>query len=162
MSGPGGLTIDSEGIRGAPLPERQKAYRILCVGGSTTECLYLDDRETWPALLQDRLTAVGRAVWVGNVGISGYATTEHLAFLERFEPLADMDCVVVMAGFNDLVLLTLGERGPIRLPWEVPLWARSDLFRFVRGGLQRSQAGAPFQDRRAGGSRSGACFAGLP
>lgn len=148
VSGDGVLQINGLGIRGDPLPPREAAYRILCVGGSTTECLYLDDRETWTHLLQERLTkAWGRPVWVGNVGISGYATTEHLAFLERFGPLEDMDCVVVMAGFNDLVLSTLGARPPIRRPWEVPVWARSDLFRLIRAGVQESQrVGAPFQD----------------
>lgn len=54
--------------------------------------------------------------------------------------------MIVMAGFNDLVLLTLGERAPIRRPWDIPLWARSDAFKLLRAGLQAPAPGAPFQD----------------
>lgn len=147
VQGDGRLSINELGVRGDPLPPRSEAYRILCVGGSTTECLYLDDEETWPHLLQDRLTeAWGRPVWVGNAGISGYATTEHLPFLERFGALSEMDCVVVMAGFNDFALMTFAERPRVRRPWETPVWARSDLFKLVRRGLQPPAPGAPFQD----------------
>lgn len=35
--GDGRLTIDELGVRGDPLPPRASAYRILCVGGSTTD-----------------------------------------------------------------------------------------------------------------------------
>jgi lysophospholipase L1-like esterase len=147
VSGDGRLSINELGVRGDPLPPRGEAYRILCVGGSTTECLYLDDEETWAHLLQDRLTkAWGAPVWVGNAGISGYATTEHIDFLERFGALSEMDCVVVMAGFNDFALMTFAERGPIRRPWETPGWARSDLFKLVKRGLETAAPGAPFQD----------------
>lgn len=147
VSGDGRLSINELGVRGDPLPPRGEAHRILCVGGSTTEGLYLDDEETWSRLLQERLTkAWGRPVWVGNAGISGYATTEHLPFLERFDALSEMDCVVVMAGFNDFALMTFAERGQVRRPWETPGWARSDLFKLAKSGLQPAAPGAPFQD----------------
>lgn len=147
VSGDGRLSTNDLGVRGDPLPPRGDAYRILCVGGSTTEGLYLDDEETWAHLLQERLTkAWGRRVWVGNAGISGYATTEHLPFLERFDALSEMDCVVVMAGFNDFALMTFAERGKVRLPGETPGWAGSDLFKLIRSGLQTAAPGAPFQD----------------
>ena len=40
------FTTNSLGVRG---PEREAgSINILCVGGSTTICTYLDDTETWP------------------------------------------------------------------------------------------------------------------
>src|SRR5438067_380709 len=48
-------TINSRGVRGPELPSRDAAYRILCVGCQTTECLFLDDDETWPHLLMEHL-----------------------------------------------------------------------------------------------------------
>src|SRR5262245_28284081 len=47
------LHINSRGIRGSEWSRnRSQEYRILAVGGSTTESLYLDDARTWPALLE--------------------------------------------------------------------------------------------------------------
>ena len=47
-------------------------YRILTLGGSSTECLVLDQTEAWPQLLQDRLNETNKyQVWVGNAGQSG-------------------------------------------------------------------------------------------
>lgn len=95
---------------------------------------------------QDQLAArLGRPAWVGNVGISGYSTTEHIAFLERFELLGEMDCVLVMAGINDLGLLTLGKRRPILAPRQAPVWARTKALRLARS-LEGSLRGTPFQD----------------
>lgn len=146
VSGDGRLATNALGIRGDPLPERAAAWRLLCVGGSTTECLYLDDGETWPRLLQDHLAARWkRPVWVGNVGISGYATTEHLPFLEQFEHLEQMDQVLVMAGFNDLVLTALGGRRPILAPRVEPRWSRWDATVLLKR-VQESFRGVPFQD----------------
>ena len=53
VSAPTRFSINRDGIRGDPLGNH--ALRILAVGGSTTECLYLDDQKAWPALLQRRL-----------------------------------------------------------------------------------------------------------
>jgi hypothetical protein len=53
VSGSSHYRINSLGIRGDE-PALGGQYRTLCVGGSTTECLYLDDTETW--VLQERLS----------------------------------------------------------------------------------------------------------
>src|SRR5690606_4099879 len=39
------------GLRGPELNGSPMARRILCIGGSTTECLYVDDAAHWPAQL---------------------------------------------------------------------------------------------------------------
>jgi lysophospholipase L1-like esterase len=79
----------------------------LAVGGSTTECLYLDQAEAWPYLLQQKLnenTRTGR-VWVGNAGKSGLTTRENiLQFCYLFTKFSDLDAIIVLVGINDLSL----------------------------------------------------------
>ncbi len=64
MEGESIFKINFQGVRGNALTEEKKQYRILSIGGSTTECNYLDERETWSALLQENLgrTKDGREV----------------------------------------------------------------------------------------------------
>jgi lysophospholipase L1-like esterase len=123
--GPSLYTTNALGMRAAGLPRPGVTYNILCVGGSTTECTYLDDSETWPHLLMVDLRAGRPALdaWVGGLGISGYSTVEHLEFLRRSPQLATADCVIVLAGINDFLKFLNGsiELGPR------PLWRRSAL-----------------------------------
>src|SRR5262249_23625744 len=101
VAGPTRVRIDSLGLRGDEPPSGE-AVHVLCVGGSTTECLYLDQDETWPALLQARLSAV-RPTWVANAGRSGHSTREHVVHVEELlECSTHFDVVVLMAGVNDL------------------------------------------------------------
>jgi hypothetical protein len=79
------------------------AYRVLCVGGSTTVCMYLDDEATWPEVTMTMLNARhdGRRYWVGNAGKSGLDTLHHLALLRRFPEASHVQAVVVLCGVND-------------------------------------------------------------
>lgn len=98
------------------MPAREKAYRILCLGGSTTECLYLDEPETWVHLLGEGLRVRGvrdrdggivnggREVWVGNAGLSGCFSEHHLGFVREADLMGQVDCLVLLAGVNDLVV----------------------------------------------------------
>ena len=106
VHGPSECITDSKGLRGHE-PSRDSTYRILTVGGSTTECLYLDQHETWAALLQQKLNEAqqARRVWVGNAGRGGLTTREHLLqFKHLLTPDQRIDCVVLLVGFNDLNL----------------------------------------------------------
>src|SRR5262249_31183039 len=69
-----------------------------------TESLYLDQDKTWPALVEQGLsaTADGRQVWVGNAARSGLQTRDHRALLERGFDQFDVDLVVMLIGANDL------------------------------------------------------------
>lgn len=98
--------VNSQGIIGQEWgPERNKEYRILTVGGSTTECLYLDQEKSWPALVQTGLneTADGRKVWVGNLGKAGHNSRDHLALMRLAIHQYDVDAVVILLGGNDMV-----------------------------------------------------------
>lgn len=103
------------GVRGDDLPVSAGIYRVLCVGGSSTECLYLDQGEAWPQQLQALLRSAGLDAWVGNAGISGYATPYHIRFVRASSVAAEMDCLVLLVGVNDL-LWWLGERSFASVP----------------------------------------------
>lgn len=107
VTGPSQFKINSQGIRGPEMPrDREAAYRVLAIGGSTTECLYLDQSKAWPHLLGVRLgsTADGRKVWVGNIGKSGTNTRHHILAMERVVPQYGIDVAVVLIGINDFGL----------------------------------------------------------
>lgn len=96
------FSVNSIGVRGRE-PEPGARPRVLCVGGSTTECLYLDQTEAWPALLEAEL---GGEAWVGNAGVSGRLTRDHVVQLEHLLPLlTGLDRVVLLEGVNDLMLV---------------------------------------------------------
>lgn len=103
ISGQSRFTINSLGIRGDELAPSQ-TYRFLTIGGSTTECLYLDDSETWPYLLQQTLNEniPNQIFWVGNAGMSGKTTRHHLAAMQ-YLPLKEMriDSIILLIGIND-------------------------------------------------------------
>jgi len=147
------VRLNRWGIRGTDPPKRPAAVRILCLGGSTTACTYLDDNKTWPQLLSDDLNEQGTVpVWVGNAGLPGYQTKEHLRFL-RESPLVDeLDCVVVQAGINDFMAALAGP------PARTPFWLRSHLWRLIHtlaeryntsGTVVEDAAGSVYLRRRA-------------
>lgn len=108
---PAKLTMNAAGMRG-DLPRDAQTYRILAVGGSTTICVYLDDSQAWPYLLQQELNrSLGSdEVWVGNVGRPGHKTDHHILQVEKLlAQHPDIDMVVMLVGINDLIpSLTVG------------------------------------------------------
>jgi hypothetical protein len=116
---PSQLTINAAGMRG-DLPSDDQGYRILAVGGSTTICVYLDDSQAWPLLLQHDLNqSLGRdEVWVGNVGRPGHRSDHHVLQVEKLlDQYPDIDMVVSLVGINDLLTsLPANDKGPVRAP----------------------------------------------
>jgi len=94
--------INSSGIRGDEFSDDQ-VYRILALGGSTTECFYLDTDEAWPYLLQELLSEkLNRRIWVGNVGRSGHNSRHHMVQVEKLlEQYPELDAVMILVGVND-------------------------------------------------------------
>ena len=106
VNGESRFTTNSSGIRGDEF-SADDDYRILALGGSTTECLYLDDSEAWPYLLQLRLNELQSdvKVWVGNIGRSGHSTQDHLLQLDLLVArYPSIDAVLLLVGANDLLL----------------------------------------------------------
>ncbi len=79
---------------------------ILVLGGSTAECLILDQDEAWPQLVQRKLGREGGpTVWVGNGGKSGKNTRSQLLHVEHLPPqLPGLRGIVLLLGANDLLL----------------------------------------------------------
>ncbi|MCA8967112.1 MAG: hypothetical protein KDC48_19690, partial [Planctomycetes bacterium] len=102
ISGEKRFAINRHGLRGRDPADGD--YRILTIGGSTTECLYLDQEETWANRLEVALAARGRPTWVGNAGVSGHTSREHLLTARHLVPQEQPDAVVVLAGINDFML----------------------------------------------------------
>jgi lysophospholipase L1-like esterase len=109
VKGVGKFTINSLGLRSREiLPEDR--FKLLCLGGSTTIDLYLDDAETWTACLEEKLnrSAEFPKTWVGNCGKSSMASLHNLLHIEHAFPfLPRPDLVVILVGVNDLHLYVL-------------------------------------------------------
>jgi lysophospholipase L1-like esterase len=102
IAGPSRFATNALGLRGDELP-REPSHRILALGGSTTECLYLDQEESWPQRLGRELGALGPPTWIGNAGRSGHTLREHRVMLEQLlAELPRIDLVLVLPGVNDL------------------------------------------------------------
>jgi lysophospholipase L1-like esterase len=98
------FTISALGMRGDDWGEGP-GLRILAIGGSTTESLYLDDSEVWTQQLQDALRRAAAAppVWVANAGKSGLNSRHHVVQTMRLlDQHPEVDVLVVLAGINDL------------------------------------------------------------
>lgn len=155
VSGESKFMTNSMGLRGDELT-RESGYRVLTVGGSTTECLYLDQDEAWPQLLQSRLDGArqGRKVWVGNAGRSGLNSRDHVIQLKHLlNQYGDIDAVVLLVGVNDLAsrlrqdeaydpgFMSRAEAEPVLLrrsfavvpDASLPFYKKTALWRLLRG-----------------------------
>ncbi len=145
VSGPSVFRIDRLGFRSTERPPAP-LLSVLALGGSTTECLYLDQSETWPALLQERLRATrDPTVWVANAGRSGRTTRDHVLQLRQLlvQP-PRFDLLLLLAGTNDLASWLAGQAPDPTPPGESPeLLARAfDVLPLARtpGGPHRRTA----------------------
>ena len=95
--------VNSEGFRAEEIPEVVK-LKIITLGGSTTECVYLDQKEAWPYLLQKNLSEqLNNPVWVGNAGKRGMTTYEHIVQTSiLLKQYPDIDLILILPGVNDL------------------------------------------------------------
>lgn len=97
------------GMRGNEPPKNWNDTKtILAVGGSTTQCFFLDDQKIWSQVLQRELEKNGAKVWVGNAGIDGHSTRSHVLLMEDLLPQIKPKMVVALVGINDM-LISLSE-----------------------------------------------------
>jgi len=97
-------SVNELGLRGPSPPREGPVYRIVMVGGSTTECAALDDSQEWPHLVMQIMNdrQKQRFVWVGNAGVSATTTVDHLFWLKKLPVLSQADLLVFLIGINDL------------------------------------------------------------
>jgi len=101
------FTTNNMGFRGDPLvsPKPQGEFRIFLIGGSTAECLTVDDSQSINAVLQNELMKDGPArttVKVYNASKSGDRSYDHIAMIVHRLVHLEPDLLIVFAGFNDL------------------------------------------------------------
>jgi len=108
------VNVNALGVRG---PERsvqkpEGVFRIICLGGSNVYGAELNDEETWPALLEQRLneSCPGRfEVW--NMGVCAYVGSQIARRArqagEQYDP--------------DLLILALSNRGGRAFLWGAPV-----------------------------------------
>jgi hypothetical protein len=96
-------TFNSIGFRG-PEPPRDwdTPITILCVGGSTTQCIYLSDGTTWPDRLAAKYDSNHSAVWINNAGIDGHSTFGHLELLDQILLSLRPKLLLFLVGLNDV------------------------------------------------------------
>lgn len=138
------FTVNAMGLRGPMPPKVGKVYKIITIGGSTTECIAQNDAQEWPHLLMVELNKrqKGSPVWVGNAGVSGLTTVDHASCLRRLPVLRQADLWIFLIGVNDLTAALLYDGAPTQ---EV-LEDRAELFAehapdgvsHLRGLLRRS------------------------
>ncbi len=125
------------GFRGDEPPrDWASAETVLAIGGSTTQCFYLDDARTWPVRLQQKLRPSVPRIWVANGGLDGHSTRGHLLFVRDVLAKVRPKFALFLVGINDLGL-SLDDRArtagsdfdrPSGLTWQQRLAARSRLF----------------------------------
>jgi hypothetical protein len=123
------FTVNSQGVRGDEPRKDGRGYRVLACGGSAVECIALDDRETWPAILQEILNDPSnlsrldvdwaQAMNIGRSGMTvdmlGYSLARVLPRLGRF------DAVVIMIGASAVNSWT-SQGAPPTAPNALPPW----------------------------------------
>ncbi len=98
------FSSSSRGLRGPEMgPDTET--RILAIGGSTTECLYIDEASAWPLRIGKLLSTDGRQVWSASAGLSGMNSGDHVIHAMFLVPqLPRVDVVIGLMGVNDLAV----------------------------------------------------------
>ncbi len=115
ISGESRFIANSKGIRGDEIPAGD-AYKILAIGGSATECTFLDQSETWSFLLQKKLiNSTNDNIWVGNIGKSGNTTKHNILQMRYLLPqFPDINIIIALVGINDLTIALSRDSGYIK------------------------------------------------
>jgi hypothetical protein len=96
-------TRNSLGFRGPEPPADWKnSLTIVTVGGSTTECHFLDDGRTWPFLLGGLLADSFRNCWLNNAGLDGHSTYGHTVLLNDHIKKLRPSVVLLLTGINEV------------------------------------------------------------
>jgi lysophospholipase L1-like esterase len=127
MKGVTRFTTNNLGFRGDELvsPKPVDELRVFLIGGSSAECLIIDDRDSLDAVIQRTMqerVLDGKQVRVYNAGFSGDISDDHVAILTQRIVHLQADILVVFAGINDLRAAIQGHDYlhfpvPARPPW---------------------------------------------
>jgi hypothetical protein len=146
------FTTDEFGLRGPAFPRGGKVYKIVTVGGSTTECLYLDDSEEWSHVLMDDLNAgAGSRAWVANAGVAAHTTVHHLRLMQTLPVFSRINLAIFLTGINDMIYTLAYEGAATQTQIEArtkltletgagPWFGRSKVYQMISGYLASRHA----------------------
>jgi len=104
--------VNADGERGSDVPRATPGlFRVLVAGGSSAECLALDQPTSWPGVLERLLSTDGvrrtlgvPAVHVGNIARSGIGSRQLDLILEHVLPrYGRVAALVIMVGASDML-----------------------------------------------------------
>ena len=100
------VVVDAQGfIRSETILPKAKT-NIVFIGGSTTECRYVDDSLRFPSLVGKKLQQAGYSVNTCNAGVERSHSLNSLNILTNKILHHDFQVAVLMHGINDLVHLS--------------------------------------------------------
>jgi lysophospholipase L1-like esterase len=87
-----------------PEPPRdfQNYLTVLTIGGSTTECIIINEEKTWPTLLSNELAKSFKNFWLNNAGLNGHSTYGHIKLLQDYVIKLKPKVCVFLVGCNDV------------------------------------------------------------
>ena len=104
------VTRNSLGFRGPDPPSDFGKYMsVVTIGGSTTQCFFLSDDQTWTARLGQELEQSFSPVWINNAGLDGHSTHGHQVLLEDFIVPLHPKVALFLVGANDVARGTIAE-----------------------------------------------------
>lgn len=97
------VTTNKLGFRGDNPPKNPGDYfKILTIGGSTTQCLYSSDTTTWTSYLGQDLKPLIKNLWINNAGLAGHTTYGHKILMEDYIVKLKPDVTIFLFGVNDV------------------------------------------------------------
>ena len=94
---------NSLGFRGEDPPgDFSDWLTIITVGGSTTECLALNEDKSWPQLLGGKLKNHFPKSWLNNAGFGGHSTFGHAILMQDFLIKMKPKLVLLLVGTNEV------------------------------------------------------------
>lgn len=99
------VSVNQFGFRGREFSSKKKSgtYRIFCLGGSDTWGFGVNDNETWPYQIGEKLKKkYGNNIEIINAGVPGYTTFHSLSNLSTRILDFDPDMIIIYHSWNDL------------------------------------------------------------
>lgn len=94
---------NSLGFRGPEPPaDRGHHLTVITIGGSTTECHFLNDDKAWPFLLGKKLADSFPGCWLNNAGLDGHSTYGHIVMLNDHVKQLRPSVILFLTGINDI------------------------------------------------------------
>jgi len=81
------------------MQHHENARHIICLGGSSTFATGVNDKDSWPYLLQEKL---GPGYKVTNLGVPGYSTQEAVIQMGSLVQMLKPTIIINYQGWNDL------------------------------------------------------------